>query len=140
MLWLIEDMLELVIYGGIIRDQRGDWKGGFSDFVGNCSAVLAEFWGALKGLKLSKLLNIQRVKLNVDSVIVAKTIEDGEIGIIDRVVVLRQIIYIIGEHEIVIVSHAFRFTNGCADMLATRGCIKKKKKNSKLYKRCKFFF
>lgn len=28
---------------GIIRDQKGDWKGGFVKYVGNCSVVLAEF-------------------------------------------------------------------------------------------------
>lgn len=42
----------------------------------------------------------------------AKAIEEGEIEIIDCVVVLQQIKDIIGEHELVIVSHA------CSQMVA----------------------
>ena len=39
--------------GGIIRDHQGNWCGGFAKFVGTGSALIAELWGVLEGLKLA---------------------------------------------------------------------------------------
>ncbi|MCI28245.1 ribonuclease H protein [Trifolium medium] len=39
--------------GGIIRNNRGGWLGGFAKHIGSCSAFVAELWGVLEGLKHS---------------------------------------------------------------------------------------
>ena len=47
--------------GGIIRDTRGDWIKEFSKFLENCSAIVAEYWGVLEELKLTKSLGLRIV-------------------------------------------------------------------------------
>lgn len=66
--------------GGILRNHKGEWKGGFSNNVGNCSALLTEFWGVLEGLKTTQLLGYRKVEINCDSIVVVKALEDKEVG------------------------------------------------------------
>lgn len=74
--------------GGIVRDHRGAWRIGFTKFLGECNALLAEFWGVFEGLKLTKPLGLRRVEVNVASTIVIKAIEEGTIRHLDRVAIL----------------------------------------------------
>lgn len=40
----------LATAGGAIRDEYGEWNGGFAINIGICSAPLAELWGVYYGL------------------------------------------------------------------------------------------
>lgn len=40
----------LATSGGVIRNEEGDWCGGFAVNIGVCSAPLAEIWGVYYGL------------------------------------------------------------------------------------------
>ncbi|GAU37398.1 hypothetical protein TSUD_361030 [Trifolium subterraneum] len=64
--------------GGIIRDHRGSWCGGFAKFVGTGSAIIAELWGVLEGLKLAERRRFRNIEVNVDSSSVVKMIMNGE--------------------------------------------------------------
>ncbi|KAK2422286.1 Polynucleotidyl transferase, ribonuclease H superfamily protein [Trifolium repens] len=37
--------------GGILRNNAGEWCGGFAKHLGKCSAFVAELWGVLEGLQ-----------------------------------------------------------------------------------------
>ncbi|XP_061351312.1 uncharacterized protein LOC133296366 [Gastrolobium bilobum] len=43
--------LGMAVCGGIFRDSAGSWLGGFTYNIGYCSALVAEYWGILKGLE-----------------------------------------------------------------------------------------
>jgi hypothetical protein len=46
--------------GGIVRDSRGRWCGGFAKFVSGCSASVVELWGVCEGLKYTIDVGISR--------------------------------------------------------------------------------
>ncbi|KAK4253488.1 hypothetical protein QN277_010152 [Acacia crassicarpa] len=52
--------------GGVIRDPMGQWVGGFTHFLGTCTAFEAEQWAILKGLSLTWDLGLRRVLLELD--------------------------------------------------------------------------
>lgn len=52
MLSVVEVFLEIINDSG---------KGGFSKYVGICSAILAEFWGVLKVLKIAQFLGYSKI-------------------------------------------------------------------------------
>lgn len=78
-------------YGGVLWDHHGNWKGGFSKYVGNCSTLMAEFWGVLEGIKLSKKLGFKHLEINMDTLMVVQAIEDGKVGSIECVAILLEI-------------------------------------------------
>lgn len=77
---------------------------GFSKFVGNCSANVAEFWGVLEGLYLLKKLGYAQVEINVDSAIVVKVIEEGNVEMVDCVAILWRIMEVMSTLEVVIIN------------------------------------
>lgn len=111
--------------GGILRNHKGEWKGGFSKYVGKYSALLAKFWEMLEGLKTVQLLGYRKGEINCDSMVVVKALEDKEFGFVECVSILRRIIDIIALLDVVIISHVYMHANTCADALANRGCVKK---------------
>ncbi|KAL4362445.1 hypothetical protein GQ457_04G027620 [Hibiscus cannabinus] len=52
--------------GGVGRDDEGNWKFGFSRFLGLCSALEAELWGMFEGLTTAWSLGFTRVIVEVD--------------------------------------------------------------------------
>ncbi|MCI08973.1 ribonuclease H protein, partial [Trifolium medium] len=108
--------------GGILRGSEGEWLGGFAKFIGKGNAYIAKLWGVLEVLLLARRLNFKAVELHVDSLVVIKTIsEDGRGSRIRSVLVkkIRQLIQLDWE---VVVHHAYRESNKCADALANIGC------------------
>ncbi|KAL4334394.1 hypothetical protein GQ457_07G013410 [Hibiscus cannabinus] len=53
--------------GGVLRSDSGSWVCGFSRFVGRCTALEAEFWGVLEGLRLAWSRQVAALVLEVDS-------------------------------------------------------------------------
>lgn len=60
---------------GVIRDDKGAWIRGFEKSMGYCDAFMAELWGVVEGLNLTKLLGLRRVEINVDSMDIVHAIE-----------------------------------------------------------------
>ncbi|XP_058740844.1 uncharacterized protein LOC131613166 [Vicia villosa] len=111
--------------GGILTDHKGDWRCGFSKYLKNCSAIYVEFWRVFKDLKLTKSLGFSKLENNVASLQVIKTIKDGEVGHIECASILRRIKEIISTQKVVVIMHAYRNLNVCADALENRWCMKK---------------
>ena len=56
--------------GGLIRDHRGSWIGGFSRNIGFTHSLTAELWGLRDRLKLAKNLNIKKLHIDLDAKVV----------------------------------------------------------------------
>jgi ribonuclease HI len=108
--------------GGLIRGSDGKWLGGFSKFIGNCSAYVAELWGVLEGLKYAWNLGFRRVELHIDSQIVVKIIQEETRVSSSCWSLLRRIRQLLVLDWEVRIQHSYREANKCADMLANIGC------------------
>ena len=53
--------------GGVIRDDKGEWIIGFSEYLGHCSALTAEFKAVIRGLKIAKEIGAHRLWVRTDS-------------------------------------------------------------------------
>jgi ribonuclease HI len=104
--------------GGLIRGENKEWLGGFSKYIGQCSAFVAELWGVFEGLKLAQFKGFKKVELSVDSQVVINSIKNGDEGnamgyrLVQRI---RQMLELNWEINI---SHSHREANRCADGLA----------------------
>ncbi|MCH81151.1 putative non-LTR retroelement reverse transcriptase, partial [Trifolium medium] len=107
--------------GGVLRNSQGEWIGGFSKFLGTCSAYVAELWGLLEGLKYTWKLGFRKVELNVDSVAVVKVIKEGGTASNMGYSLVKEIRRHISFGWEVKISQSYREANRCADALANMG-------------------
>ena len=108
--------------GGIIRNDRGDWLGGFSRCIGVTTSFIAELWALRDGLNLCHNMHLQDVDIQIDAKAVVDIIRDPYYS--NRVVMpivddCRQLISQFGQVRI---GHCYREANFCADFLA-RKCV-----------------
>lgn len=54
-------------YGGIVRDEHGNWVAGFSKRIRITSSFVAELWGLRDGLTLCNNLNISSLVVELDA-------------------------------------------------------------------------
>ena len=66
------ELHDLVSYGGVVRNDDGQWVVGFSKRIGVTSSFAIELWGIREGLKLCCNLNIHCLEIEMD----AKSIVD----------------------------------------------------------------
>ncbi|GAU51253.1 hypothetical protein TSUD_412460, partial [Trifolium subterraneum] len=108
--------------GGILRNDNGIWICGFSKFLGNTSAYMAEVWGLYEGLSMARNLGIERLEVQVDSeVLVMATKKDGT-GCTMSWNIMRRIRALLDLNWEVRIKHIFCEGNRCADVLANMGC------------------
>jgi ribonuclease HI len=62
----------------LIRGENKEWLGGFSKFIGLCSAFVAELWGVFEGLELAQIKGFGKVEICVDSQAVISGIRKGD--------------------------------------------------------------
>lgn len=93
--------------------------------MGNCNAIIVEFWRVLEGLKLTKRLGLTRVKVNVDSELAVRAIWRESSSNPSCLALIREIKKLIKEYDIVIISHIFKEVNNFADVLAKMGYMDK---------------
>ncbi|KAG7559744.1 Ribonuclease H-like superfamily [Arabidopsis thaliana x Arabidopsis arenosa] len=67
----------LATAGGVLRNEAGEWCGGFALNIGRCSAPLAELWGVYYGLYIAWEQRITRLELEVDYVMVVEFLTTG---------------------------------------------------------------
>ena len=53
--------------GGLIRDDQGNWFGGFLRHVGHANSFIAKVWALRDGLQLCHLQNHQSVIVKLDA-------------------------------------------------------------------------
>ena len=57
----------LASYGGLIRDDHGNWMAGFARRIGTCTSFVAKLWGLRDGLTLCNNLNIPSLIVELDA-------------------------------------------------------------------------
>lgn len=104
--------------GSIIQDASGDWLGGFSKYLSNYSAFMAELWGVLEGMNLAKSLGLRKVEVNIDSTLVVSALKSRKSNNVKSLAIIRRICELMDEFDARGISHPFRETNVCADAIA----------------------
>ncbi|KAG7564477.1 Ribonuclease H-like superfamily [Arabidopsis suecica] len=108
----------LATAGGVLRNEAGEWCGGFALNIGRCSAPLAELWGVYYGLYIAWEQRITRLELEVDSVMVVEFLTTG-IGDSHPLSFLVRLCYgFLSKDWLVRISHVYREANRLADGLA----------------------
>jgi ribonuclease HI len=108
--------------GGLVRDREGDWLGGFAKYVGSSSAVVAEAWGVLEGLRYVWNKGFRKVELNVDSLALVNIIKNRTCHSAVGGMIMKHIWRMMDRDWEVEVSHIYREANKWADTLAKVGC------------------
>jgi ribonuclease HI len=108
--------------GGLLRNSNGQWLGGFSKNLGRCNAYLAELWGVYEGLCLARSFGAAKLQVQVDSSVVAHTLNSSNGGSIIGWRLIKEIRRLLALDWEVKVCHSYREANVCADALANMGC------------------
>jgi ribonuclease HI len=109
--------------GGILRNNAGEWRGGFAKHLGKCSAYVAELWGVLEGLQYAWQLGYRKLEINVDSIVVVQVLKKGGTCSAMGLALVKKIKRLIQLEWEIVISHSYREANFCADALASMGCL-----------------
>ncbi|KAF7831333.1 ribonuclease H [Senna tora] len=112
------ESLGLAGCGGIIRDNKGLWMGGFHSFIGSCSSLDAELWGILRGMMLVKKKELKYVILECDSKDAFELMHKAKYSGFTCNRLIGRIVKLSSELTNLKISHVFRGSNICADWLA----------------------
>lgn len=104
--------------GGVLRDEHGEWRGGFALHIGRCTAPLAELWGVYYGLYIAWEQRITRLELEVDSQLVVGFLTTGIGDTHPLSFLVRLCDGFLSRDWIVRISHVYREANYLADGLA----------------------
>lgn len=104
--------------GGALRDEEGNWIGGFVLNIGICTAPLAELWGVYYGLYIAWERRVARLELEVDSEIVVGFLTSGISDSHPLSFLVRLCYGFLSRDWLVRVSHVYREANRLADGLA----------------------
>ncbi|GFS35862.1 hypothetical protein Acr_00g0042560 [Actinidia rufa] len=64
-------------FGGVFRDNGGEWVMGFYGRLQDCASLEAELWGIYRGLKLIFGKDLKHVEIETDSEVAMKLLRDG---------------------------------------------------------------
>uniref|UniRef100_A0A1J3JIW1 Putative ribonuclease H protein n=1 Tax=Noccaea caerulescens TaxID=107243 RepID=A0A1J3JIW1_NOCCA len=108
----------LATAGGVLRNQHGEWCGGFGLNIGRCTAPLAELWGVYYGLYIAWDKKIPRLEVEVDSELVVGFLTTG-IGDAHPLSFLVRLCHgLLAKDWSVRISHVYREANRLANRLA----------------------
>ena len=62
--------------GGLIRDDQGNWLGGFLRHIGHANSFIAEVWALGDGLQLCHLMNDHSVVVELDASALVTTLNN----------------------------------------------------------------
>lgn len=109
--------------GGVLRNEHGQWLGGFAKRLSVMSAYLAELWGALEGLTFAHGKGFTSIELQMDSSTIVHCLNGTDPGSIAGRQLVRRIRQLIAATLTIRVTHIYREANKVADELANSGCI-----------------
>lgn len=107
-------------FGGVLRDDRGEWIMGFYGKLPNCASLEAELWGIYRGLKAISDRDLKHVEIETDSKIAMQLVRDGpsrRSRYADLIQDCKELMRITESS----IEHAFREGNQVADRLANMG-------------------
>jgi len=104
--------------GGVIRNDRGLWIGGFSRCIEVTNSFIAELWGLREGLMLCCNLNIVSVIVELDARSIVDAISNDQY--VNNVIspILDNCRWLISRFHRILFKHCYREANRCADSLA----------------------
>ncbi|KAG7556773.1 Reverse transcriptase domain [Arabidopsis suecica] len=108
----------LATAGGLLRDDSGNWGGGFAANLGYCSALVAELWGVYYGLFIAWERRAMRVEVEVDFQIVVGFLKKGISDSHPLSFLVRLCYGFLSKDWIVRINHVYREANRLADGLA----------------------
>ncbi|XP_061339878.1 uncharacterized protein LOC133286473 [Gastrolobium bilobum] len=106
--------------GGFLCSSIGEWKGGFSYNIGNCSSLEAELWGIYHGCKLASDMQYSKVWIGCDSKEALLCLEENDevCGFSYLIGKIREVALAFEKFQLEFVP---RESNSCADYLAKLG-------------------
>jgi len=111
--------------GGAIRNDRGEWVMGYSEYLGHCSGLTAELKALLRGLRIAKQMSIKKLEIRVDSKRVVGLMTDQWNDQPNHHFLVQQCTQFLRDEDWeVTITHCFRETNQVADILANIGITK----------------
>lgn len=112
----------LAAYGGLLRNDKGQFVSGFHCKLGSASAVQAELWGLVLGLRLARSLGISSLFVELDSKVVVTMVHARRTHCAHLQPVLEEALASIhSSNWSCSIKHIFWEANSCADMLANLG-------------------
>ena len=106
----------------MIRNDKGEWVIGFSEYLGYCSGLTAELEALLRGLKVARELGIKKLGIRVDSIVLVGLLTEKRNEHPKYHFLVRQCKQLMDEEGWdVDIKHCFRKTNQVADTLANIG-------------------
>ncbi|KAF7834749.1 ribonuclease H [Senna tora] len=104
--------------GGVIRDEQGRYVGGFVKNLGSCSCFTTELWGVVSGLEAARHYGLQRVIIEMDSLVAFNSIMKGVNDTQPGPSLLHQIHSLVNDDWEVSFLHIYREGNRAADAMA----------------------
>ena len=110
-------------YGGLLRDDHGNWLVGFARRIGTTTSFVVELWGHRDDLSLCYNLNIPSIIVELDAKAIVDIFQNSryENNIIS--LILDDCRQLMGLFQQVQVKHCYRQANRCVDMLARLGTV-----------------
>lgn len=107
--------------GGLIRNSQGNWIHGFSKNLGTADSLQAESWALYTGLTIASQLNIEKIEIECDSILVVQMVK-GDITPYAYVSnVINPCRSLLGAFKEFKINHVYREANQAADALAKHG-------------------
>lgn len=107
--------------GGVVRCQDGQQIVGFSKFLENTNAYVAELWGVSEGLCLVKDRGFTHIQVQLDSQVVVNSILGKGTGSASGWSLVKKIRRLLQSNQEVKILHVYREANKCAYVRANMG-------------------
>ena len=107
--------------GGLLRDEEGNWLGGFARRIGSTNSFTVELWALRDGLILCNQLKVQAVNIELDAKAVVDAINLQGKSNSALSSILEDCRHLIAMIPQTTVRHVFREANRSADRLAKLG-------------------
>uniref|UniRef100_A0A5B7A378 Putative LINE-type retrotransposon LIb DNA n=1 Tax=Davidia involucrata TaxID=16924 RepID=A0A5B7A378_DAVIN len=110
-------------FGGIIRNDSGQWRKGYFGKIGICSSLMAELWAIREGLKLLMEDHASHVIVESDCATAVNLLQDINTGTSVYAALLEDCKFYASRIANCSFAHTLREGNFCADVLANKGRI-----------------
>ena len=111
-------------YGGLIRNDRGEWMGGFSRSLGCSNNFIAELWALRDDLTLCNEMHLNAVDIQLDAKASVQFLSNPSNANICAMPLLDDCRQLISQIAQVWIGHCSHEANSCADLLARIGTTK----------------
>ncbi|CAL1409602.1 unnamed protein product [Linum trigynum] len=109
--------------GGSLRDDEGDWIGGFVSKIGEATALLAELWGIHQGLQFTWRKGYKFLILETDSTLAIDLIKNRTDHVHPHSTLLHLIRGLLAQDWIVKLVHTYHEENRVADWLSKHSLV-----------------